>query len=154
MESFDSSIEQMLWPEKRPGNIEYVTASGKKLHGTVDVTTATSYLKVPKGYLPDLLKAGADVGSDVQWLTDALRLSHFVDEDGVAIGPIPKGTPISLLGNLDLDKRDDPLQDLLHKAQLLKLLATLKIDLKLLPKDARTRTRARPSKTRSAICLE
>ena len=54
----------------------------------------------------------------------------------MAIGPIPKGTPISLLGNLDLDKRDDPLQDLLHKAQLLKLLATLKIDLKLLPKDA------------------
>jgi hypothetical protein len=136
MASFDSSIQQMLWPEKRPGNIEYVTASGKKLHGTVDVTTATSYLKVPKGYLADLLKAGADVGSDVQWLTDALRLSHFVDEDGVAIGPIPKGTPISLLGNLDLDKRDDPLQDLLHKAQLLKLLATLKIDLKLLPKDA------------------
>ena len=54
MKSFDASIEQMLWPEKRPGNIDYVTASGKTLRGQVDVTTATSYLRVPRGYLPGI----------------------------------------------------------------------------------------------------
>ncbi len=147
LKSFDSSIEQMLWPEKRAGSygpysekygqkdIEYVTASGKKLHGVVDVTTERSYLRVPKGYVPDLLQAGFDAGEDVKWLVDALRLSNFVDKDGIAIGPIPAGTPVQLIGNIDLDKREDPLENLLHKARVLKLLAKLKLTLKLLPPD-------------------
>jgi hypothetical protein len=141
LKSFESAIEQMLWPEKRISkyekygqhDIDYVTASGKTLRGTVDVTTQTSYLRVPKGYLPDLLQVGFDAGQDVKWLVDALRLGHFVDENGVAIGPIPKGTPVALIGNLDLDKRDDPFENLLHKAKVLKLLAKLKIALKSLP---------------------
>jgi len=33
MQSFDDSIEQMLWPEKRKRNINYKTASGKTLPG-------------------------------------------------------------------------------------------------------------------------
>lgn len=144
LKSFESSIEQLLWPEKRISkyetygqhDIDYVTASGKTLRGAVDVTTQTSYLRVPKGYLPDLLKVGVEAGEDVKWLVDALRLGHFVDENGVAIGPIPKGTPVALIGNLDLDKRDDPFENLLHKAKVLKLLAKLKIALKFLPPDA------------------
>jgi hypothetical protein len=144
LKSFDSSIEQLLWPEKRVSkyeiygqhDIDYVTASGKTLRGAVDVTTDTSYLRVPKGFLPNILQAGIDVGEDVKWLVDALRLSHFFDENGVAIGPIPKGTPVALIGNLDLDKRDNPLEDLLHKAKVLKLLAKLKIALKSLPPNA------------------
>lgn len=149
LKSFDSSIEQMLWPEKRAGgaygqygekygqkDIEYVTASGKKLHGVVDVTTERSYLRVPKGFLPDLLQPGFDAGEDVKWLVDALRLSNFVDKDGIAIGPIPKGTPVQLIGNIDLDKREDPIENLLHKAKVLKLLAKLKLTLKLLPPNA------------------
>jgi hypothetical protein len=44
MKSFDNSIEQMLWPEKRLGNISYVTASGKTLrgHGHPSPATATA----------------------------------------------------------------------------------------------------------------
>jgi hypothetical protein len=148
LQSFDNSIEQMLWPEKRVGaygqysekygqkDIEYVTASGKKLHGVVDVTTERSYLRVPKGYVPDLLQAGFNAGEDVKWLVDALRLSNFVDKDGIAIGPIPQGTPVQLIGNIDLDKREDPIENLLHKAKVLKLLAKLKLTLKLLPPNA------------------
>ncbi len=145
LKSFDSSIEQMLWPEKRGGSayeqygqkdIEYVTASGKKLRGVVDVTTERSYLRVPKGYLPDLLQVADNANEDVKWLVDALRLSNFVDKDGIAIGPIPKGTPVQLIGNIDLDKREDPIENLLHKAKVLKLLAKLKLTLKLLPPNA------------------
>src|SRR5437764_1938479 len=40
MKSFDSGIEQLLWPEKRQGNLTYKTASGKALRGRVDVTPA------------------------------------------------------------------------------------------------------------------
>ncbi len=145
LKSFDSSIEQMLWPEKRGGSayeqygqkdIEYVTASGKKLHGVVDVTTERSYLRVPKGYLPDLLQVADNANEDVKWLVDALRLSNFVDKDGIAIGPIPKGTPVQLIGNIDLDKHEDPIENLLHKAKVLKLLAKLKLTLKVLPPNA------------------
>jgi hypothetical protein len=55
MKSFDSGIEQLLWPEKRKGDRKYMTASGKEVPGIIDVTSATSYLRVPKGYLPDFL---------------------------------------------------------------------------------------------------
>ncbi|WP_198017261.1 hypothetical protein [Methylocapsa acidiphila] len=134
--SFNSSIEQMLWPEKRTGNIDYVTASGKKLRGQVDVTTAPSYLRVPKGYLPDFLQAGFNNSEKLQPLVEALRLGHFFDEDGVALGPIPKGTPVALLGNIDLDKRDNPIDEIKHIAQLGKVLLKLKFDLKALPSDA------------------
>jgi hypothetical protein len=129
MSSFDSSIEQMLWPEKRLGNISYVTASGKMLRGQINVTTATSYLRVPKGFLPDLLAKG-----DLDPLIELTR--HLFDEDGVAIGPIPKGTPVALLGNIDLDRREDLFEDLEHKLKIAKLLLNLKKDLKALPKDA------------------
>jgi hypothetical protein len=131
MSSFESSIEQMLWPEKRPGDISYVTASGKMLRGQINLTTATSYLRVPRGFLPDLSQ-----GVNPDPLIELLRLEHFFDENGVAIGPIPKGTPVALLGNIDLDKRENPIEDFEHKVKLAKLLLKLKADLKALPRDA------------------
>jgi hypothetical protein len=126
MKSFDSSIEQLLWPEKRPGNIDYKTASGKTLRGRIDLTTETSYLRVPKGYLPEFL----------QPLVGPLSAGPFFNQDGLELGPIPKGTPVMLLSNVDLDKRDDPIAEGKHIAQLVKLLLKLKLDLKELPKDA------------------
>jgi len=136
MKSFDNSIEQMLWPEKRSGNVNYVTASGKMLRGQVDLTTATSYVRVPKGYLPGLLQTGFGHSGQLDPLIELLRLEHFFDADGVAIGPIPKDTPVALLGNIDLDKRENPLEDFEHKFKLAKLLLKLKADLKALPRDA------------------
>jgi hypothetical protein len=129
MSSFDSSIEQMLWPEKREGNVSYVTASGKMLRGQINLTTSTSYLRVPRGFLPDLVAKG-----NIDPLIELSR--HLFDEDGVAIGPIPKGTPVGLLGNIDLDRREDLFEDLEHKLKIAKLLLKLKKDLKALPRDA------------------
>lgn len=104
MKSFDSAVEKLLWPEKREGKLKYKAASGKELSGHVDVTNATSYLRVPAGYLPDFLK-----------LLPSFR-------DGLEIGPIPEGTPVNLLSNLDLERRLRVGQVLIRAARDLALL--------------------------------
>jgi hypothetical protein len=116
----------MLWPEKRKGNMEYKTASGKMLPGWIDLTYETSYLRVPKGYLPDFF----------QPLVGLLSHGSFFNEEGLELGPIPKGTPINLLSNIDLDKREGLLANLEHKRQIAELLIKIKKDLKALPKNA------------------
>lgn len=120
MKSFNASIEKMLWPEKRDGERMYVTASGKKLPGVIDLTTERSYLEVPAGYLPDFLRPLLGVLHRwVPWL---------FGEGGIEIGPIPKGTPVNLIANLDLDPA--------NKKRLLPLLIKLKKALKAVPEGA------------------
>jgi hypothetical protein len=101
LKSFDDSIRQLLWPEKRQGNLPIVVidsadpAQKKILQGHIDLTTATSYLRVPSGYLPDIFQPLVEPLSHLApWLLNA---------QGVEIGPIPKGTPVSLISNMDLD---------------------------------------------------
>lgn len=136
MRSFDNAIEQLLWPEKRDGNISYQTASGKTLRGWVDVTTERSSLRIPKGYLPGLWTRAFDDLVPDDPLIKILRLEHFFDENGVALGPIPAGTPVALLGNIDLDKRDGLREDVAHKIKIGKLLLKLASDLRALPQNA------------------
>jgi hypothetical protein len=126
LQSFDSSIEQMLWPEKRKGNVQYQTASGKMLPGWVDRTLEMSYLRIPSGYVPSLLED----------LIDVISRGKFVGEKGIELGPIPKGTPVNLLTNIDLDRRDNVIARVKHKIELIKLLKKIKKDLKAIPKDA------------------
>lgn len=90
---FDASIEQMLWPEKRQGNVVFQTRSGRYLPGKVDVTSKVSYIRVANGYLPRFVADG------LNWFAG----SHFITDKGVQIGPIPAGTPINLISNIDLD---------------------------------------------------
>ncbi len=116
--SFEDGITKMLWPAKRAGDRMFVTASGKELPGVIDVTTDSSYLKVATGFLPPFLRR---VSGYLAWL-----FPKFVGEEGIQIGPIPKGTPINLLSNIDLTKKD----------QVLKLLIRIKHDLKALPANA------------------
>jgi hypothetical protein len=72
MRAFDVAIEQLLWPEKRRGA------------ESIRRTTRESWLQVPTPYLPEFLKS-------------------LADSDGyLRIGPVPKGTPIKLLANVDL----------------------------------------------------
>ncbi|MGH8538142.1 MAG: hypothetical protein ACREXM_17255, partial [Gammaproteobacteria bacterium] len=130
MRSFDGSIEQMLWPEKRKGNINYKTASGKPLPGWIDRTYETSYLRVAKGYLPNFLRKAQPL------LGVLSRGSSFFNEEGLELGPIPKGTPVNLLSNIDLDKREGLVANLRHKRQIVELLIKIKRDLKALPKNA------------------
>jgi hypothetical protein len=119
MASFDDAITKLLWPEKRQGDKQYMTRSGKLAPGVIDRTTETSFLRVQGGFLPDFLQPL--VGFFSHWLP------WLFGEGGVEIGPIPKGTPINLISNIDLSS---------SKVQLLKLLLKIKKDLKALPRDA------------------
>ncbi len=134
MSSFDNSIRQLLWPEERcddPYNTNcgakaqrrFVTASGKTIPSTIDGTTATSYLKVSSGFLPGFLQA------QVGFLSRFLP--NLFGEGGINLGPIPKGTPVSLLSNIKLEGITTA-----EKIDLAKLLITIKRDLKALPANA------------------
>ena len=119
MKAFDDGIQKMLWPERREGERMYKTASGKDLPGVIDRTTTVSYLRVSRGFLPDGLQPLLGWGQRLApWL--------FSDE-GVEIGPIPKGTPVNLIANIDLGK---PLP------VLLPVLLRIKSSLRDLPSDA------------------
>lgn len=86
--------------------------------GWIDRTTATSYLKIPSGYLPDFLRPKLAFLSRI-W-------PNLFGNEGLSVGPIPKGTPINLLANIDLSQ----------KSKLLKLAPRLIAGLKKLPDDA------------------
>ena len=94
MEAFNDGITKMLWPEKRAGAAG--NTDGADGHSTsLWLTTQESWLKLPSGYLE---------GKPV--LRRLLRKHMQTDANGgqyFAFGPIPKGTPINLLANTDLE---------------------------------------------------
>jgi hypothetical protein len=124
--SFQNSIEQMLWPEKRDQD----ELLGDKIPGKIDRTTQTSYLMVSYGYLPDALQPLRGFARFFPWLVE--------DNDKIVkIGPIPKGTPIGLLTNLNpFSESPDPSARLAHDTKLLKIVLKLNSDLQKLPRDA------------------
>jgi hypothetical protein len=118
MKSFEDGISKMLWPEKRRGNGQFITRSGKDLPGMIDRTPVMTKLSIPTGHLPSALQPLVGIGSRfAPWL---------FGEGGVEIGPIPEGTPINLIANIDLD---DP-------KKVIPVLLKLKKALKKLPRDA------------------
>lgn len=131
MSSFQDSITQLLWPEKRGhdpviGNLMPLAQNGLPLPSEIARTTARSYLRVPRGYVPDSLRG----------LVGTLEklLPFFGNNGGVEIGPIPKGTPVNLLANLDLlGEENTGEKKLTHDAAVLDLLLTIKRDLRALP---------------------
>ncbi|HEV7860993.1 MAG TPA: hypothetical protein VGO91_20405 [Pyrinomonadaceae bacterium] len=127
MDSFQDSIEKMLWPEKR----EKDSVLGDKIPGVIDRTTTRSFLRVPSGYVPDNLKSLGGFGKHF--------FPYIFGEDGIEIGPIPPGTPVNLLANLNLLADDsDLLGRVDHDRKVLDLALTIKHDLKALgddPKD-------------------
>jgi len=125
MDSFQDSIEKMLWPDRRDKD----PLLGDKIPGVIDRTTATSYLRVSAGYLPDFLRSLISPGERFfPWL---------FGEGGVQIGPIPKGTPVNLLANLDiLGEPANEEEKIKHEEKVLGLLFKMKRDLEALPKNA------------------
>ncbi len=119
LKSFEDGITKLLWPEKRLGDREYVTRSGKKHPGVVDRTTAKSYLRLQTGYLPDFVQPLVGIGH--RWFP------WLFGEGGVQLGPIPEGAPINLISNLDLSS---------SKFEIAKVLRKIKKDLKAIPEDA------------------
>jgi hypothetical protein len=126
LRSFNDSIEQMLWPEKRDKDL----LLGEKIPGRIDRTTKTSYLKITPGYLPDALQELRRLGPRL--------FPKIIDDKGlIKIGPIPQGTPVDLLANLNpLSESKDSAERLRHDKKLLELIHRIIEDLDRLPKDA------------------
>jgi hypothetical protein len=124
MRSFQDSIEQMLWPEKREKDPLFGNESGPGV-GIIDRTTVDSYVEVPQAYLPEHLRGLVGIGR---------RLFPFLlggSGDSVRIGPFPKGMPVNLLVSMDLLGLDLPDQERAeHRKKLLTLLKRAKKELK------------------------
>src|SRR5260221_4438771 len=112
----------MLWREPRKRAAVCGTGTGTGV-GHMEPTTAESYIWVPEGYVPTGLRPLVGIGR---------RLLPFLFYNGdVRIGPIPKGVPTSMLGNLDMLAADESFgQRLNHQRKLLDLLIKAKHDLK------------------------
>jgi len=124
MRVFQDSITQMLWPEKRAKD----PVLGGKIPGMIDRTTVTSWLRIPTGYLPDVIKASREV---LNWLVPVF------DQKGIEIGPIPAGTPVDLLANFDPLPQSTKLGErLAHDKEVIKVVVQLLHDLRALPKGA------------------
>ena len=122
MSSFQDSIEKMLWPEKRDKD----ELLPDRVPGRIDRTTQTSYIRIAVGFLPDFLRPLLSTGE--RWFP------AFVHEEGVVLGPIPKGTPVGLLANLDLlGEGLSGEAKIQHQKQVLDLLLRMKHDLASLP---------------------
>jgi hypothetical protein len=77
MEAFNDAVEKLLWPEKRLGK------------DSIWRTTQECYLQVQGAVIPEPLRT---------------LLRPHMDPDGYfRLGPIPQGTPINLLANIDPD---------------------------------------------------
>jgi hypothetical protein len=123
MKSFNASIEQMLWPEKREKDPLFAGVDGPGV-GIIDRLTMDSYLEVPENYIPAYARP---------ILPAARRLFPFITGSGysVKVGPFPKGMPIGLLTNIDLLGTDLPRdQQKVHQEHLLSLLKHAKGELK------------------------
>lgn len=126
MRVFQASIEQMLWPERRAKD----PVLGDKVPGVIDRTTTRSYIRIPAGYVPDIVRTLKGPLHDV--------MPKLFDADGgITIGPIPAGIPVNLLANLQpLPESSNPVVQVAHLAQLAGLLLRLKHDLAALPDNA------------------
>ncbi len=140
LKSFDASIHQMLWPETRKKD----ELLKDKVPGPswVQRTTATSYLKVPAGYLPDDIGFFGvfqlmDWGALFKHWAHAILPWVFTSDGDVQIGPIPKGTPINLVSNIQILAESPYIEDKAeHAKKLLGVLIRLKKALKSLPDNA------------------
>jgi hypothetical protein len=82
---FDTSIHQMLYPERRPRD------PVSNAPGVMYRTTAPTCLRVPKEYIPAWLRGSGLLHSLAPWAIAA---------DGeIGLGPLPKGFPINALTN-------------------------------------------------------
>lgn len=125
MSSFQDAIEKMLWPEKRDKD----ALLPDKIPGMIDRTTQTSYIRIAGGFLPDFLRP---------LLSPGHRFLPSIFGDGeIVLGPIPKGTPVGLLANLDLlGEGLSPAEKIRHQEKVLDLFLKMKHDLGTLPANA------------------
>ena len=143
LKAFDDAITKMLWPEKRDKD----PILGDRIPGPSKIlrTTVRSYLKVPAGYLPGELDFVA--GSWGAWL-HGLAPWLFDETGDVEIGPIPAGTPVNLIANINPLSESTRWKDrTVHTLKLVKVVFKLKRVLKSLPKDVTDEEAAEAFKT-------
>lgn len=101
MTAFDDAIHKLLWPDTRDGFV----------HRTDQVT----YLEVPIVALPDITKIvlGDNLGSaalrgllGVGWAVKPKDGEHNLPAR-LSVGPIPSGTPVNLVANINMELHDD-----------------------------------------------
>ena len=106
----------MLWPERRQRDSKL----GDRVPGLIDRTTKSSYIRIAGGYLPDALHPLLGLGQRfAPW---------FFGPGGIRLGPIPAGTPVGLLSNLNL-RAEDPGKQLERDGQILSLVGKMNSDL-------------------------
>jgi mono/diheme cytochrome c family protein len=95
MRSFQASIEQMLWPDRRrKDELLFKTERGPTV-GVIDRITVDSYLEVPESYVSAPLRP---------LVRFSRRLFPFLGGSGssLRVGPFPKRMPIGLITNIDM----------------------------------------------------
>lgn len=99
MDSFEDSIEKLLWPEKRKWDPIFQRRNNPKLPrqnrgvGLIERTTMPSRLKI-------------DLPAVRPWRNLlSLLLPSIFDSGSIIIGPIPTGTPVNMFANLPLSLR-------------------------------------------------
>jgi hypothetical protein len=119
MKVFQASIEQLLWPEKRPQD----SLPAGKIPGVIDRTTQRSRLTIPAALVPEPLE-------DLRPGTHGW-LSRFLHNGGdIELGPIPQGMPVGLLANLGPSaETDDQAVQAAYRNDLRKALLRLKTQL-------------------------
>jgi hypothetical protein len=90
MTLFEEAMQEMLWPERR----EKDSVLGDRVPGRMDRTLSASKLRLPSRVAPDELLSVLD--------PPIKFLPHFSLPEFVEIGPIPAGTPVGLIANLNL----------------------------------------------------
>src|SRR6185295_15114019 len=124
MRSFQDSIEQMLWPEKRDKDPLFANEDSPGV-GFIDRTTVDSYVEIPENYLPEGLRGLVGVGHRL--------FPYLVGGSGysVKIGPFPKGMPVGLVTSLDALGSDlEGEARKAHQRQLLNVIKRAKSELK------------------------
>ena len=91
MRSFQNSIEQMLWPERRDKDVD--TRRQNTRAGSIALRNRATLASMPASFR-------------IFYAARAAFLSKYFpsifSDEGIEIGPLPKGTPVSLLSNIDL----------------------------------------------------
>jgi len=130
MKAFESGIKQMLWPENR-GQPDQRIGDRVPRPNLILRTTQQSYIKIAPGYLPFELDA---LAGDWHGLAHDVAPWLFSQDGGIEIGPIPKGTPINLIANINpLSESTSLIDRAAYTLKLLKVVLDLKSDLKSLP---------------------
>jgi hypothetical protein len=99
LEAFDDAVEKLLWPEKRLGT------------NSIWRTTRECNIQIQGAVIPQPLRS---------------LLKPHMDNDGYfRMGPIPEGTPVNLLGNIDPET--DPVQLVRLCVKIKKVLLEIKL---------------------------